>query len=131
VHHPSRFQKTKCLHRSSNLDGFFARTYTTENEHETWKLECQVLLNLKKNYIKYFVILPPMTLDARKITKTYLNLEISKIIKLKTYFTSVRFQVLTAANMKTSVFWDVAQCMLVEVYRRFFQRCLMPLLSER
>jgi hypothetical protein len=31
----------------------------------------------------------------------------------------VRFQVLTAANMKMTVFWDVAPCSLVEVYRRF------------
>jgi hypothetical protein len=30
----------------------------------------------------------------------------------------VRFQVLTAASMKIAVFWDVAPCSLVEVYRR-------------
>jgi hypothetical protein len=32
---------------------------------------------------------------------------------------SVRFQVLTAASMKIAVFWAVAPCFLVEVYRRF------------
>jgi hypothetical protein len=34
-------------------------------------------------------------------------------------FICVRFQVLTAASMKLTVFWDVALCSLVEVYRRF------------
>jgi hypothetical protein len=32
---------------------------------------------------------------------------------------SVRFQVLTAASMKFSVFWDVAPCSHVEVDIRF------------
>jgi hypothetical protein len=31
----------------------------------------------------------------------------------------VRFQVLTAAGMKITVFWDAASCSLAEVYRRF------------
>jgi hypothetical protein len=31
----------------------------------------------------------------------------------------MRFQVLTAASMKMAVFWVVAPCSLVEVYRRF------------
>jgi hypothetical protein len=31
----------------------------------------------------------------------------------------VRFHVLKAASMKMTVFWDVAPCSLVEVYRRF------------
>jgi hypothetical protein len=30
----------------------------------------------------------------------------------------VRFQVLTAASMKMAVFWVVAPCSLVDVYRR-------------
>jgi hypothetical protein len=30
----------------------------------------------------------------------------------------VRFQVLTAASKKMTVFWDVVPCSLVEVYRR-------------
>jgi hypothetical protein len=30
----------------------------------------------------------------------------------------VRFQVLTAASMKVTLFWDIAQCSLVEVDRR-------------
>jgi hypothetical protein len=32
---------------------------------------------------------------------------------------TVRFQVLTAASTKMAVFWVVAPCSLVEVYRRF------------
>jgi hypothetical protein len=36
-----------------------------------------------------------------------------------TSITQVRFRVLTAASMKMTVFWDVATCSLVEVYRRF------------
>jgi hypothetical protein len=32
---------------------------------------------------------------------------------------SVGFEVLTAASMKMSIFWVVALCSLVEVYRRF------------
>jgi hypothetical protein len=31
----------------------------------------------------------------------------------------IRFQVLTAASVKMAVFWDVAVCNLVEIYRRF------------
>jgi hypothetical protein len=31
----------------------------------------------------------------------------------------VRFEVFTAASMKLTIFWDVAPCILVEVYRRF------------
>jgi hypothetical protein len=43
----------------------------------------------------------------------------------------VRFQVLTAVSMKTTVFWDVALCSLVEVYRRFGGPCcLIALLME-
>jgi hypothetical protein len=33
----------------------------------------------------------------------------------------VRFQVLTAASMKITAFWDVAPCSLAEVYRRFLR----------
>jgi hypothetical protein len=38
-----------------------------------------------------------------------------------------RFQVLTAASIKMTVFWDVATCNLVEVYRRFRGVCCLPL----
>jgi hypothetical protein len=31
----------------------------------------------------------------------------------------VRFQVLTAASMKMTVFWDVAPCSMVDTDRRF------------
>jgi hypothetical protein len=37
----------------------------------------------------------------------------------------VRFQVLTAASMKMAIFWDVAPCSLVEVYRRFSGACCL------
>jgi hypothetical protein len=36
---------------------------------------------------------------------------------------NMRFKVLTAACMKMAVFWDVAPCGLVEVYRRFRGAC--------
>jgi hypothetical protein len=43
----------------------------------------------------------------------------------------VRFQVLTAAVIKMTVFWDVASCGLVEVYRRFTSACcLLALMME-
>jgi hypothetical protein len=35
----------------------------------------------------------------------------------------LRFQVLTAASMKMTVFWDVAPCSLVEVYGRIRGAC--------
>jgi hypothetical protein len=35
------------------------------------------------------------------------------------YCSVVRFQVFMLASMKITVFWDVAPCSLVEVYRRF------------
>jgi hypothetical protein len=38
---------------------------------------------------------------------------------LEDHLTLVRFQVLTAASMKMSVFWDVAPCSVVEIYLRF------------
>jgi hypothetical protein len=38
----------------------------------------------------------------------------------------VRIQVLTAASVKMVVFWDVALCSLVEVYRRFRGACCLP-----
>jgi hypothetical protein len=31
----------------------------------------------------------------------------------------MKFQVLTAVSMKMTAFWDIAQCSLVEVDRRF------------
>jgi hypothetical protein len=37
----------------------------------------------------------------------------------------VRFQFLTAANMKMTVIYDVAPCSLVEVYRRFRSSCCL------
>jgi hypothetical protein len=38
---------------------------------------------------------------------------------VRTLHLLVRFKVLAAASMKMTVFWDVAPCCLVEVYRRF------------
>jgi hypothetical protein len=40
-------------------------------------------------------------------------------LQTATLLVIVRFQVLTAASMKMTVFWDVAPCSLVEIYRRF------------
>jgi hypothetical protein len=40
------------------------------------------------------------------------------------------FQVLTAAGMKIFIFWVVAQCNLVEVYRRFRITCCARLVRE-
>jgi hypothetical protein len=37
----------------------------------------------------------------------------------------VGFEVLTAASMKMAVFWVVAPCSLVEVYRRFKGACCL------
>jgi hypothetical protein len=37
----------------------------------------------------------------------------------------VRFQVLTAASMKMTVFWVVSPCILVEVYQRFRGACCL------
>jgi hypothetical protein len=37
----------------------------------------------------------------------------------------VRFQVLTAASMNITVFWDIAPCSLVEVDRRLRIYCLL------
>jgi hypothetical protein len=37
----------------------------------------------------------------------------------------VRFQVLTAASIKVTVFWVVAPCSLVEVNRRFRGTCCL------
>jgi hypothetical protein len=37
----------------------------------------------------------------------------------------MRFQVLTAASMKMTVFWDFEQCSLVEVYQRFRGACCL------
>jgi glycogen synthase len=37
----------------------------------------------------------------------------------------VRFEGLKAASMKMDVFWDVASCSLVEVYRRFRSTCCL------
>jgi hypothetical protein len=34
-------------------------------------------------------------------------------------YKNVRFQVLTAATMKVTVFWDIAPCSLVQIDRRF------------
>jgi hypothetical protein len=40
-------------------------------------------------------------------------------MELVTYFDTVIFQILTAASMKMTVFWNVAPCSLVEIDRRF------------
>jgi hypothetical protein len=49
-----------------------------------------------------------------------------------TYYTVKRgrMQVLTAASMKMAVFWVVAPCGLVEVYRRFTGACCLHPLDD-
>jgi hypothetical protein len=42
----------------------------------------------------------------------------------------VRFQVLSAASMKMAVFYDVAPCSLVDVYRRFRGACFLHYQSD-
>jgi hypothetical protein len=37
----------------------------------------------------------------------------------------MRYEVLTATNMKMAVFWVVALCSLVKVYRRFRGACCL------
>jgi hypothetical protein len=41
----------------------------------------------------------------------------------------VKLQVLAAASMEMAVFWDVAPCSLVEVYRRFRGVLMMEAVS--
>jgi hypothetical protein len=43
-----------------------------------------------------------------------------------TFLQHVRFQVLTAANMKMALFWVAAPSSLVEVYQRFRGACCLP-----
>jgi hypothetical protein len=50
---------------------------------------------------------------------------------LRTVEHQVRFQVLTAVSMKMNVFWVVAPCSLVEVYRRFRGACCLHHQGDR
>jgi hypothetical protein len=50
---------------------------------------------------------------------------------LMNYCNFVRFQVLTAASTKMAVFWDVAPCSLVEVYRLFRGACCLHHQDDR
>jgi hypothetical protein len=52
-------------------------------------------------------------------------------INMANTFRYVRFQVLTAASMKMAVFWFVAPCSLVEVYRRFRGACCLHNQGDR
>jgi hypothetical protein len=49
------------------------------------------------------------------------NFSFKKVMKyvVTNLFSEVGFEVLTAVSMKMDVFWVVAPCSLVEVYRRF------------
>jgi hypothetical protein len=40
------------------------------------------------------------------------------------------FEVLTAASMKMAVFWVVAPCSLVEIYRRFRGACCIHIQGD-
>jgi hypothetical protein len=37
----------------------------------------------------------------------------------------VGFQVLAAASMKMTIFWNIMPCSLIEIYRRFKDACLL------
>jgi hypothetical protein len=55
----------------------------------------------------------------------------TRIPNSREYCTTVRFKVLTEANMKMAAFWDVAPCSLVEVDRRFRDaHCLHHQMSD-
>jgi hypothetical protein len=45
------------------------------------------------------------------------------------FYNLLRFQVLTAASMMMAVFWDIAPCSLVEVYRCFRGALMMETVS--
>jgi hypothetical protein len=47
------------------------------------------------------------------------------------YLPTVRFQVLTTASIKLAVFWVVAPCSLIEVYRRFRGACCLHHQGDR
>jgi hypothetical protein len=49
----------------------------------------------------------------------------STLAQIKTHGDFVRFQVLTTANMKITVFWDAVPCSLVKIYRRFRGACCL------
>jgi hypothetical protein len=51
--------------------------------------------------------------------------EEKKILFESEVLREMRFEVLTAARMKMTVFWDVAPCSLIEVYRRFRGACCL------
>jgi hypothetical protein len=59
-------------------------------------------------------------LSVQNLLSSRLSISTNKVYKIW-----VRFQVLTAASMKTAVFWVVAPCSLVEVYRRFRGACCL------
>jgi hypothetical protein len=50
---------------------------------------------------------------------------ITNMSTLRNFYVFVRFKVLTVANMKMVVFWVVAPCSLVEVYRCFRSACCL------
>jgi hypothetical protein len=63
------------------------------------------------------------SLQHRQQQTTHSQDEILGVISIEVWskYSSylVRFEVLTAVSMKMAVFWAVAPCSLVEVYRRF------------
>jgi hypothetical protein len=60
-----------------------------------------------------------------------IQLEITQIFVRTVYKHYVRFQVLTAASMKMVVFWVVAPCSLVNLYRRFRGSCCLHHQGDR
>jgi hypothetical protein len=81
-------------------------------------LDAGILLYSLKYYLWKAVIdhRPPCVTRA---TQTYTNVSSRSedtFTKSQSNLVWVRFQFLTAASMKATVFWDVASCSLVEVY---------------
>jgi hypothetical protein len=60
---------------------------------------------------------------CRSVWRNHYGIRQIRILRTSTNF--VRFQVLTAASMKMVVFWVVAPCSLVEVYRNFKDDCCL------
>jgi hypothetical protein len=54
---------------------------------------------------------------------------ISQKVEIFSTCSTVRLEVLKAVTMKSTVFWDVTHCSLVEVFQQIYTRCLLPCLA--
>jgi hypothetical protein len=71
-----------------------------------------------KKHVDIFLVRDPIS--THLITMQYF---ISDVFGRRTSQEQVRFEVIAAVSMKMAVFWVVAPCSLVEVYRRFRGAC--------